>query len=154
MRSITLTISLLLCCCMLSGCTTPRARIKKNQEAFATYPEEVQVAIREGRILPGFDESMVLMAAGKPARRYTRTTADGLTQVWAYTSSYTTPSRQRVKGTFRIKDASGRYRTVTDTIWVDIAAEHEYEIKRVEFVDGVVSAVENVNEQPLLKTGI
>lgn len=69
---------------VLSGCSTTDSRIKNNQAAFNAAPPDVQAKIREGKVAIGFTEQQVLMALGKPDRRYTRTTAEGTTDVWAY----------------------------------------------------------------------
>lgn len=67
-----------------SGCSTTDSRIKDNSAAFNAASPEVQAKIREGKVDIGFTEEQVLMALGKPDRRYTRTTAEGTTDVWAY----------------------------------------------------------------------
>jgi len=68
----------------VSGCSTTDSRIKDNQAAFNSAPPDVQAKIREGKIAIGFTEEQVLMSLGKPDRRYSRTTAAGTTDVWAY----------------------------------------------------------------------
>lgn len=69
---------------VLSGCSTTDSRIQDNQAAFNASAPDVQAKIREGKVDIGFTEQQVLMALGKPDRRYTRTTAEGTTDVWAY----------------------------------------------------------------------
>jgi len=132
---------------LLAGCATPASRIKKNQEVFDTYPPAVQDTIRKGLVEPGFTEEMVYLALGAPDRKYTRITPTRSISVWSYTDDYTTPIQQRVEGSFRVKDASGRYRTVNDSIWVTVDQLHEYEKKRIEFEDGIVTAIEEAELQ-------
>ncbi|MDD4737055.1 MAG: hypothetical protein PHP44_13230 [Kiritimatiellae bacterium] len=132
---------------LLAGCSTPDSRIKKNQGLFDTYPPSVQTAVRKGLVEPGFTEEMVYMALGAPDRKYTRVTATRNISVWSYTDTYTTPQQQRVEGSFRVKDASGHYRTVNDSVWVDVDQLHEYEKKRIEFEDGIVTAIEEAELQ-------
>jgi len=69
---------------VVGGCSTTDSRIKDNQAAFNAAPAEVQTKIRDGKVEVGFTEEQVLMALGKPDRRYTRTTAAGTTDIWAY----------------------------------------------------------------------
>lgn len=69
---------------VVAGCSTTDSRIKDHQAAFNAAPADVQTKIREGKVEVGFTEEQVLMALGAPDRRYTRTTASGTTEVWAY----------------------------------------------------------------------
>ncbi len=69
---------------LVTGCSTPDSRIKENQAAFNAAPPEIQSKIRAGQVDVGFTEAQVLMALGKPDRRYTRTTSAGTTEIWAY----------------------------------------------------------------------
>ncbi len=139
--------SLILLMVLLTGCATTESRIKKNQPLFDSYPADVQESIRKGIVLPGYTEEMAFMALGEPDRKYTRITATQHITVWSYTDTYTTPQQQRVEGSFRVKDGSGRYRTVNDSVWVDVDQVHEYEKKRIEFENGMVTAVEEAELQ-------
>ncbi len=135
-----LTIGLL----ALVGCATPESRIKEKPEVFAGFPPEIQANVRAGKIDIGYDKDMVYIALGKPQREYTRTTAQGTSDVWSYTATYTTTSRQLVDGPFRVRDSQGIYHSVSDSVWVDVQQQHEYEKLRVEFENGKVKAIENV----------
>lgn len=133
----------LTCGLLLSaGCSTPSARIKRNPELFASFAPDIQENIRQGKMDIGYDRDMVYMALGDPDRRYLRKTAAGEAEVWAYTETYTTMERQRVEGPFRSRGADGTVRTIQDTLWVDVQQRHEYERLRIEFVNGVVTAIE------------
>lgn len=126
------------------GCASPDSRIKKHPEIFNTFPPEVQEEVRQGRVHIGYTPDMVFIALGKADREYTRRTADGVTEVWSYTSHYTSTSRQLVDGRFRVRDTRGQIHTVHDTVWVDVPIKHEYERLRLEFRDGVVYAIEEM----------
>ena len=128
----------------LVGCSTPAACIKSNQALFDTFPPDVQERVREGNIDMGYTKDMVYIAKGDPDRRYARETALGETEVWAYVDTYTTTERQRVEGPFRYRDVDGSYRTMRDTIWVDVQQRNEYEYLRVEFKNGIVVAIERI----------
>jgi outer membrane protein assembly factor BamE (lipoprotein component of BamABCDE complex) len=129
---------------ILAGCSTPASRIVQNQELFNTFPSDVQTSIRQGRIAIGFTRDMVHMALGKPDRQYSRTTESGQSEIWSYVDLYSTTRRQRIDGPFRVRDPDGGYRTVSDAVWVDVDAQHEYERLRVEFEGNRVRAIENV----------
>ena len=130
---------------LIAGCDTPSSRINKNPELFARFPADVQANIKQGKVNVGYSKDMVNMALGKPNREYIRTTAGGTTEVWSYTSVYTTTDRQRVNAQVRIKDNQGVYRTVQDDIWADVQQQHEYDTLRVEFENSLVIAVEQLN---------
>lgn len=69
---------------VFSACSSPDSRIKDHQSTFSQLSAEDQGKIRGGHVDIGFTEEMVTMALGEPDRRYTRTTAQGTTDVWAY----------------------------------------------------------------------
>ncbi|MDB5986558.1 MAG: hypothetical protein JWR16_1611 [Nevskia sp.] len=72
---------------LLGACASTDSRIRDQQTAFDTYPPAVQQKIRAGEIDVGFTPEMTRMALGDPDRRYTRTTANGSDEVWAYRES-------------------------------------------------------------------
>ena len=88
------------------------------------------------------EQVSVFLTLGKPDRIYSRQTETGTQEVWSYVGYSTSLDRQRVEGRFRIKDPQGGYRTVTDSIWVDVDRRTEYEKLRVEFGGGQVRAIE------------
>lgn len=70
---------------LLAACSsTPDQRIAQNQAAFAQFPPDVQQNVRAGRVDVGYTESMVLLALGEPAHRFTRVDATGRADVWVY----------------------------------------------------------------------
>lgn len=129
----------------LTSCDTPAYRIKRHPELFHRLEPDVRENVRQGVVLPGYSHEAVFLALGQPDRKYIRITEAGRREVWSYVDTYTTRDRQRVEGRFRVRDSTGRYRTVHDTVWVDVDRIHEYERLRVEFgEDGRVRAVEQV----------
>jgi len=129
---------------LLAGCATPESRIKKNPEAFAALPAEIQEAVRKGQVNVGFSADAVFLALGKPDREYTRQTEAGQTMIWSYVGYTTTTTRQQVEGRFRVRDSKGSTRTVYDTVWVDVDVRNEYEKLRVELQDGTVRSIERM----------
>ncbi|MBI3297148.1 MAG: hypothetical protein HYZ75_03225 [Elusimicrobia bacterium] len=67
-----------------AACSGPDTRIKRRQAAFDAYPPAVQETIRAGKVEIGFTREQAELALGKPDRRYTRKTAAGEQDVWAY----------------------------------------------------------------------
>lgn len=66
------------------ACSTPKSRIRRSPEKFASYPPDVREKIRAGQVDIGFDPDMVYMALGKPRQRFTRTTREGVFETWVY----------------------------------------------------------------------
>ena len=128
----------------LSGCATPGSRIEKNPEMFAGLPEEVKGAVRDGQVEVGYPADAVYLALGKPDRRYARETAEGSALVLSWVSHDYYTDRQRVSARFKIRDSDGRLRSAQDDVWVDVKQSREYESKRVEIRDGVVTAIEEI----------
>jgi hypothetical protein len=69
---------------LVAGCSTVDSRIAKNRAAFNTWPPAVQDKVVVGQIGVGFTPDQVRVALGEPDRVWTRTTADGSSQVWSY----------------------------------------------------------------------
>lgn len=69
---------------VLVGCSTVDSRIARNREVFNTWPAAVQERIAAGQIDIGFTTDQVRVALGEPDRVFTRTTADGTSEVWSY----------------------------------------------------------------------
>ncbi len=68
----------------LAACSTPDSRIRSHKAEFDALPAETQAKIREGKVEVGYTPSMVVMALGDPDRRYSKTSAGGQSEVWAY----------------------------------------------------------------------
>lgn len=130
---------------LLMACSTPASRIKKNPELFQSLPGDVQTNVASGRIDLGYSHDAVRLALGEPNRQYTRRATGGKsTEVWSYTSEYSTTDRQRVDARVRGRDSDGSTRTYTDSVYVNVEQRHEYERLRVEFENGAVAAIETL----------
>lgn len=128
------------------GCTSPAHRIKKNPEMFNSFPPAVQEKVQKGEVDVGFSADMVFIALGLPDRKYQRTTAEGTKEVWAYVDYRYKYEQQLVRGNFRYRDANGRMRTTTDSVWVDVQTKTEFERIRVEFQGDKVAAIDRLEE--------
>ena len=69
---------------LVAGCSTVDSRIAKNRDAFSSWPAAVQDKVVQGKIDIGFTPDQVRVALGEPDRVFTRTTADGTSEVWGY----------------------------------------------------------------------
>ena len=69
---------------LAAGCSTVDSRIASNRRAFDTWPPSVREKVAAGRIDLGFTTDQVRVALGEPDRIWSRTTADGTSQVWSY----------------------------------------------------------------------
>lgn len=83
----TATISLLAALLLAACGSTPATRIEDRQSVYDSYPPEVRSKIAAGEVDVGFTMEQVELALGKPARKSKRTTAQGVSEVWAYTRS-------------------------------------------------------------------
>ena len=72
------------CLLWAAGCSTVDSRIAKNRDLFNSWPPAVQEKIVVGQIDLGFTADQVRVALGAPDRVFTRTTADGTSEVWSY----------------------------------------------------------------------
>jgi outer membrane protein assembly factor BamE (lipoprotein component of BamABCDE complex) len=77
-------LSCLLLSLVVAGCSTVDSRIADNRAVFNTWPPAVQDKVVLGQIDVGFTTDQVRVALGEPDRVFTRTTADGTSQVWSY----------------------------------------------------------------------
>lgn len=130
-------LTLGLAAALLAGCSTTSGRIKKNQQLFDSYPVDVQSNIRNGKVDINYTPDMVLMALGEPDRRYGRTTEQGTSEVWAYTSKAPTFS-------FGLGVGGGGGRTGIGTGAGVTTGGNSDEKVRVVFQEGKVVSVEQL----------
>lgn len=112
------------------GCATPENRIRKNPEAFARLSSEQQSLIMQGKIAIGFDKEMVQLALGEPDRLITRTTENGVSEIWSYTTY------QSDSGVFLYRGWYHRYYSYRDPLfpyYLDVPSRRDRERFRVVF---------------------
>jgi len=129
---------------LLAGCATPGYRIRKNPELFASFPPEVQETVRKGSIKLGYTGDMVFIALGEPSRIFQRETEHGKAEIWSYTDIGYRYEHQPVPQAYGLRDRGGRLHVVRGMEWVDVQAPYEFEIGRVEFAEGKVTAIERL----------
>lgn len=66
------------------GCATPQSRAQQYPEAMEGLSPEERAKVEAGEVDLGFTEEMVLVALGEPDRRYTASTTEGESEIWAY----------------------------------------------------------------------
>jgi hypothetical protein len=129
------------CLILLAACASPRSRIADNRGAFDKFPAEIQQKIRTGQVEVGFTPEMVLMSLGEPARKFTRKTERGDTEVWSY-------HNDSPKFSFGLGVGSGgRGSSVGGGVGVSTGGYDPDEKVRVEFRGGVVTAVDLIRKQ-------
>jgi len=121
-------------------------RIVDNQDVFDTFNPEVREMVRHGNIDIGFNEAMVRIAWGPPSRVFNRTTKDGETLLWEYTRTQTIYHPHSMGFPVHVIGRDGRSHTVYHGVWFDYENKIEYTTARVEFSQGVVTAVERLRQ--------
>ncbi|MDY0145771.1 MAG: hypothetical protein RBS84_07265 [Kiritimatiellia bacterium] len=127
----------------LAGCaSTPAQRIKKNQDLFDSLPVAEQARIRGGQINLGFTADMVRIALGDPQRQLARRTLDGESTIWLYLDTLRRYERQRADIDGLLVSGPGGMRSIGGSAWVNVLQEREVFRIRVEFQQGLVTAIE------------
>jgi hypothetical protein len=122
---------------LLSACTSsPESRIADHRGAFDAYPAAVQEKIRAGQVEVGFTTEMVGLALGEPARKFTRQTAAGDTEIWVYHHDAPRFNLGIGLGT------GGRHSSMGGGLAMSSGGYDPDEKIRVEFRDGRVSAID------------
>ncbi|NCD22937.1 MAG: hypothetical protein EOL90_08375 [Spartobacteria bacterium] len=127
---------------LLAGCATPAKRIQQNQELFDTFPVAAQARIRGGQTDLGFTPDMVRIALGEPQRKTLRRAADGETEIWLYLDSVRRYDRQRVDVDGLSVSGPGGLRSLGGSAWINVEQSREFVRVRVEFQNGVATAIE------------
>jgi hypothetical protein len=70
------------------GCSGISTRIHEHQPEFSSYPAAVQEKIKSGRIEPGFTETMVYLAKGKPDKKKMVLEDHNSIVIWIYQKNY------------------------------------------------------------------
>lgn len=122
---------LLFLCMLVSACATVDKRIQANADLFSTYSPEDQANIRNGNIALGYTMKMVEIAKGPPSYVNLKKDANGDLTVWRYLRI------QQYTHSVPAYDAG-----IRGARWVDVTETREQEFLRVEFVDGLVTSIE------------
>lgn len=135
---------------LLSGCASVQElrdrRIDDNRSLFDSLPAESQQQIRRGEIALGFTPEMVRLAWGAADQVFTRVSDNRKTTVWGYTRIRRYPDMTWFHVPAYYIDSSGRQMVSFRTVWVDRDLHESYTVARIEFVDGHVTAFEQLND--------
>jgi len=122
---------------LIAGCaSSPQARIDADRARYESYSLEARERINAGRIDLGFTPDMVRMALGEPSRVVERRAENETTEVWVYTRN-----RPRFGIGLGIGSWGGRT-SVGTSVGMSTGGWGPDEVLRVEFRDGVVTAVD------------
>jgi hypothetical protein len=136
-RKISSILGLMLLAAGLTGCaTTPESRVEQNAALVATWPAEVQVQVRAGKVLIGFSAEQVRVAVGEPDRIVQRTDGTGAHDVWVYVD-------RGPRFSFGVGGGSGGGGSgVGGGMSLGSRGRRERERMRLTFENGKVSAIE------------
>ncbi len=130
----------LLCAVLVgAGCASPEARIREQADLFAQLSPDDQGLIREGRVAIGFTPAMVRLAVGDPDQVWSRTDADGVSEVWSYTTFESPSGAPLYRGWYHQRVYRG------DPLYPYYLGDTRRvarEVFKVSFRDGAVIAVE------------
>jgi hypothetical protein len=133
---------------LVAGCESAReARIRRNPHVYHQLDPQSQYNIQQGMIDLGYTADMVYLALGKPDERRETLTSDGVRQTWIYSTYY-----ERYEGTRHVGYQRRlyydrywrRYRVHHEPVFAETYSPQVEERIRVDFVNGRVSAVEQV----------
>ncbi len=130
--------SVLFASLLLAACASTDSRIRDSQAAFDSYPPPVQQMIRAGQVGVGFTPEQVRMAVGEPDRKFSRTAAEGTSEVWAYRDSGPMFSFGVGGGSF------GGGSAVGGGVGVSTGGDAPDDKMRVTFFNGVVASIEKL----------
>ena len=138
----------LIACWALTGCMSAQhyrdRRIAENPELFNSFTPEIREKVSLGQVDIGFTEEMVRLAWGPPDHIYIRTTDQGEATVWTYSSTRILSQTDRMSVPVRVYDDRGRSSIVYRNVWVNRDQHEEYDVARVEFTHGLVTAIEQM----------
>ena len=138
---------LLVCFFLLlaAGCSTIQSRIEQRQDVFSTLSAEQQEKIRKGIVEIGYTPDMVYMAMGAPSEKRSKATRDGKRTTWIYNTYYEDWVGRTFAGYRRVvvyDQKTGRRYIIHEPVFENVYRSRKEERIRVEFTDGLVSAIE------------
>jgi len=130
---------------LLTGCSTINSRIQRNAALFDSLPAETQEKIRRGIVEVGYTPDMVYIAMGAPHEKRTNQSAKGERMTWIY-NTYFHDWVGRVFTGYRrvvVYDPKTKRRYIfVEPVYENVYRDRKEERIRIEFRDGVVSAIE------------
>jgi hypothetical protein len=126
---------------LLTACSTPESRIKRQPELFASLTPTDQELVKQGKVAIGFTADLVKLALGDADRVWVRTDATGTNEVWSYTTYETDAGVYLYRGYYHC--SLHRFDPLYP-YYLTAPGRREREEVRIQFKDGRVSVVEQV----------
>ena len=132
---------------LLAGCNSTEYRVKKQPERFAALTLEEQSAVQNKTLDIGHSAEVVYFIMGDPDRKQ-RQIKDGVNrEVWIYTRIFTEMEGTHLAGYERRVYYDSKYKVFRAYYvprYVHEYSEHQEVVAEIEFEDGVVSAITEV----------
>lgn len=131
-----------------AGCDTFSHRAEQKSATFNSLDENTQQRLKEGNIAVGDTPDMVYIALGVPDTKRQRITSDGRELVWIYKTYYQDYQGSELVGyrRFFVPAGPNRYVVHFEPVRRDIYDEHSEENMRINFVNGHVTKVEQMQK--------
>jgi hypothetical protein len=130
---------------LLAGCSTISSRIQANSAVFDTLPLETQEKIRKGIVEVGYTPEMVYIAMGGPTEKRSSRSASRDRETWIYSVYYQDWVGRALVGYRRVvvyDENTKRSYVYHQPVYQDFYRDRKEDRIRIEFEDGVVSAIE------------
>ena len=134
---------------LASSCSTVDNRIKEKSAVFASLDPQAQARLKQGMIDVGYTSDMVYIALGKPDEVREKTTDKGRETTWIFKNYWQEYQGSTVVGYHRhvyYDPAVKAYRIYYEPVRTEIYRQRSEERTRVLFVDGHVTAIEQVKD--------
>jgi hypothetical protein len=129
-----------------TGCNTFEHRAEQKSATFNALDDATQQRLKEGNIAIGDTPDMVYIALSVPDTKRQRVTSDGRELVWVYKTYYQDYQGTELVGYRRyfVPVGVNRYVVHFEPVRRDIYDERSEENMRITFVNGHVSAIEQM----------
>lgn len=132
---------------LLAGCESVQHRIQKNPQLWNSLSQSEQLAVEKRTIDIGHSTDVVFFILGKPDQMRTETEGEQRREVWVYTRVYTRYEGTDLAG-YRSRIYYDRlfrvYRVFYIPEYVNLYSEHMKVVAEIEFEDGLVAAITEV----------
>lgn len=130
-----------------AGCDSTEYRIKKHPDRFAALTADEQYAVQNKTLDIGQSPEAVYFILGEPNRKKRQFKDGKEREVWVYTRIYTRSEGTHMAGYERRVYYDSKYkvfRVYHVPRYVHTYSEHQEIVSEIEFEDGIVSAITEV----------
>ncbi len=132
---------------LLAGCESVEHRIQKNPQLWNSLAPSEKLAVEKRTIDIGHSTDVVFFILGNPDQMRTETEGEQRKEVWVYTRVFTRYEGTDLAG-YRSRIYYDRffrvYRVFYIPEYVNLYSEHMKVVAEIEFEDGLVSAITEV----------